>query len=334
MDKELIRVENLKKYYDIKGGIITHTVSQIQAVDGIDFSIKRARPLDWLENQAVESPRSASFWWDCSRRLTVRFIIMGKNRWKSLTRGEKKARKQAGTNLQMIFQDSYSSLNPRKHIYDILAQPMLYHGVSDKKTIDTDLKQLLDMVGLPQSALLKYPHEFSGGQRQRIGIAKALSLKPEFIVCDEPVSALDVSIQAQILNLIRELQNELGLTSLFVGHGLGAVRYVSDRIAVMYLGKIVEIADAGEVFMHPVHPYTKALTQAAPVADPGRREEKSAVLTGEVASAVHPPKGCRFHPRCPYAREDCSVSEPMLLPMAEKPDHLVACPYYEGTETA
>lgn len=234
----------------------------------------------------------------------------------------------------MIFQDSYSSLNPRKHIYDILAQPMLYHGVSDKKTIDTDLKQLLDMVGLPQSALLKYPHEFSGGQRQRIGIAKALSLKPEFIVCDEPVSALDVSIQAQILNLIRELQNELGLTSLFVGHGLGAVRYVSDRIAVMYLGKIVEIADAGEVFMHPVHPYTKALTQAAPVADPGRREEKSAVLTGEVASAVHPPKGCRFHPRCPYAREDCSVSEPMLLPMAEKPDHLVACPYYEGTETA
>ena len=144
----------------------------------------------------------------------------------------------------MIFQDSYSSLNPRKHIYDILAQPMLYHGVSDKKTIDTDLKQLLDMVGLPQSALLKYPHEFSGGQRQRIGIAKALSLKPEFIVCDEPVSALDVSIQAQILNLIRELQNELGLTSLFVGHGLGAVRYVSDRIAVMYLGKIVEIADA------------------------------------------------------------------------------------------
>lgn len=194
---------------------------------------------------------------------------------------------------------------------------MLYHGVSDKKMIDTDLKQLLDMVGLPQSALLKYPHEFSGGQRQRIGIAKALSLKPEFIVCDEPVSALDVSIQAQILNLIRELQNELGLTSLFVGHGLGAVRYVSDRIAVMYLGKIVEIADAGEVFMHPVHPYTKALTQAAPVADPGRREEKSAVLTGEVASAVHPPKGCRFHPRCPYAREDCSVSEPMLLPMAE-----------------
>ena len=247
---------------------------------------------------------------------------------------KKKARKQAGTGLQMIFQDSYSSLNPRKRIYDILAQPMLYHGISDKRTIDTDIKQLLDMVGLPQSTLLKYPHEFSGGQRQRIGIAKALSLKPEFIVCDEPVSALDVSIQAQILNLIRELQNELGLTSLFVGHGLGAVRYVSDRIAVMYLGKIVEIADASEVFLHPAHPYTKALTHAAPVADPGRREEKPAVLKGEVASAVHPPKGCRFHPRCPYARDDCRLSEPVLLPIAGKPDHLVACPYYEGTENA
>ena len=237
-------------------------------------------------------------------------------------------------NMQMVFQDPLASFDPKMKIVDILTEPLINYGKLKRSEKEAKARELLKMVELPGDFVDRYPHNMSGGQRQRIGIAKALSLKPEFIVCDEPVSALDVSIQAQILNLIRELQNELGLTSLFVGHGLGAVRYVSDRIAVMYLGKIVEIADAGEVFMHPVHPYTKALTQAAPVADPGRREEKSAVLTGEVASAVHPPKGCRFHPRCPYAREDCSVSEPILLPMAEKPDHLVACPYYEGTETA
>ena len=221
--------------------------------------------------------------------------------------------------IAMVFQNY--ALYPHMSVYDNMAFGLKLRKVPKEK-IDKQVHEAAKILDI-EHLLDRKPKALSGGQRQRIGIAKALSLKPEFIVCDEPVSALDVSIQAQILNLIRELQNELGLTSLFVGHGLGAVRYVSDRIAVMYLGKIVEIADAGEVFMHPVHPYTKALTQAAPVADPG-----------EVASAVHPPKGCRFHPRCPYAREDCSVSEPMLLPMAEKPDHLVACPYYEGTETA
>lgn len=220
----------------------------------------------------------------------------------NLSHAVKKGTKTGGNQSSDDLSGFYSSLNPRKHIYDILAQPMLYHGVSDKKTIDTDLKQLLDMVGLPQSALLKYPHEFSGGQRQRIGIAKALSLKPEFIVCDEPVSALDVSIQAQILNLIRELQNELGLTSLFVGHGLGAVRYVSDRSQSCIWERSLRLQMPRGIYAS-VHPYTKALDTGSTVADPGRREEKSAVLTGEVASAVHPPKGCRFHPRCPYARK-------------------------------
>lgn len=212
----------------------------------------------------------------------------------------------------MIFQDPYSSLNPRKHIYEIIAQPMLYHHISQKDSVEKDIVKILDMVGLPRSVLGRYPHEFSGGQRQRIGIAKALSLNPEFIVCDEPVSALDVSIQAQILNLLKELQKELGLTLLFVGHGLGAVNYVSDRIAVMYLGKIVEYGDAKEIFKNPIHPYTRALLEAVPIPDPYERGRKRNLLQGEIGSSANPPEGCRFHPRCPYAVEQCRHTTPPL----------------------
>ena len=182
------------------------------------------------------------------------------------------------------------------------------------------------MVGLPKNVLGRYPHEFSGGQRQRIGIAKALSLNPKFIVCDEPVSALDVSIQAQILNLLKSLQKELHLTLLFVGHGLGAVNYVSDRIAVMYLGKIVEIGEAKEIFRHPVHPYTQALIEAVPVPDPEEKERRKEFLAGEIGDSANPPMGCRFHPRCPYATPECAKQVPKLLELAGCPGHLVACP--------
>ena len=233
---------------------------------------------------------------------------------------------QIRTQLQMVFQDPYSSLNPRKHIYEILSQPMLYHHISTKATIEKDLERLLDMVGLPKHVLARYPHEFSGGQRQRIGIAKALSLNPKFIVCDEPVSALDVSIQAQILNLLKSLQKELHLTLLFVGHGLGAVNYVSDRIAVMYLGKIVEIGEAKEIFRHPVHPYTQALIEAVPVPDPEEKDRRKEFLAGEIGDSANPPMGCRFHPRCPHATPECAKQVPELLELAGCPGHLVACP--------
>lgn len=312
MEKEqvpLIQVENMKKYYPVKGGIIPHTTGYIKAVDGVSFSIMQGETLGLVGESGcgkstigrqlvgLEEPTEGSVYYKGTD-----FLKLGKKEKQSIR-----------TNLQMVFQDSYSSLNPRKHIYEILSQPMLYHKVSTRETVEKDIAKLLDMVGLPINVLGRYPHEFSGGQRQRISIAKVLSLNPEFIVCDEPVSALDVSIQAQILNLLKSLQKELNLTLLFVGHGLGAVNYVSDRIAVMYLGKIVEIGSAKEVFRHPVHPYTRALLEAVPVPDPEAEDKERGILQGEIGSSETPPAGCRFHTRCPYAVESCGAEEPAML---------------------
>ena len=237
------------------------------------------------------------------------------------------------TQLQMIFQDSYSSLNPRKHVFEILAEPMLYHGLARRGDVYSHVEKLLDMVGLPKNCLGRYPHEFSGGQRQRIGIARALSLNPRLLVCDEPVSALDVSIQAQILNLLRDLQKELGLTCIFIGHGLGAVNYVSDRIAVMYLGKMVEIADRKELFAHPLHPYSRALFEAVPIADPRKRRKRSEGLVGgETASNVNTPSGCPFHPRCPHCKGECMSGEMELRPAVPGSSHLTACIRFKELE--
>ena len=237
------------------------------------------------------------------------------------------------TQLQMIFQDSYSSLNPRKHVFEILAEPMLYHGLAKRWDVYSHVERLLDMVGLPKNCLGRYPHEFSGGQRQRIGIARALSLNPRLLVCDEPVSALDVSIQAQILNLLRDLQKELGLTCIFIGHGLGAVNYVSDRIAVMYLGKIVKIADRKELFDHPLHPYSRALFEAVPIADPRKRRTRSeGIVGGETASNVNTPSGCPFHPRCPHCKGECMSGEMELRPAVPGSSHLTACIRFKELE--
>ncbi len=318
----LLKVEGMKKYYPIKGGIITHTTGHVKAVDGVTFQIREGETLGLVGESGcgkstigrqivgLEKPTEGKIYYDGM----------------DLTSLSGREMKKIRTKLQMVFQDPYSSLNPRKHIYEILAQPMLYHGISTKATVGKDIEEILDMVGLSKNVLGRYPHEFSGGQRQRIGIAKALSLNPRFLVCDEPVSALDVSIQAQILNLLKSLQKELNLTCLFVGHGLGAVNYVSDRIAVMYLGKIVELGEAKKVFLNPVHPYTKALIQAAPVPDPELEAEEHTFLQGEIGSSTKPPTGCRFHPRCPYATDRCKDEEPLLR---ELQGHKAACHYAE-----
>ncbi|MDF2540569.1 MAG: appF2 [Herbinix sp.] len=321
-DTPLLKVNGLKKYYPIRDGIITHRVGQIYAVDGVDFEIYPGETLGLVGESgcgkstigrqivALEQPSGGQIIYDGHEMNDLSVHQMKKIR----------------TEIQMVFQDPYSALNPRKRIKDIISAPLLYHGICTKHTVGQEVERLLDMVGLPKNSKDRYPHEFSGGQRQRIGIARALSLKPRLIVCDEPVSALDVSIQAQILNLLRSLQEELKLTYLFIGHGLDAVNYISNRIAVMYLGKIVEIADAKELFQNPIHPYTKALCNAAPVPNPMERDRKRVILQGEIPSNAERHTGCRFRSRCPYAMDQCKLNEPGLEPALPGSNHLVACP--------
>ncbi|MBJ6361805.1 ABC transporter ATP-binding protein [Paenibacillus sp. GCM10012307] len=313
----LLQIEHLKAYYPIRKGILSRTVGHIKAVDDVSLSIYEGETLGLVGESG------------CGKSTIGRSIVRleepheGRVLFQNedITHRTQKELRPIRTKLQIIFQDPYSSLNPRKRIGEILAEPFLAHRLAPPNEVRGKVDLLLERVGLPRSYKDRYPHEFSGGQRQRIGIARALAFEPKLIVCDEPVSALDVSIQAQILNLLSDLQKDLNLTYLFIAHGIGAVRYVSKRIAVMYLGKIVEIGDKDELFERPKHPYTRILLHAYPPPDPTLRDSKRLTIQGDVPSPVSPPSGCRFHTRCPFAVEKCSQMEPPLTGQA----HAVAC---------
>ncbi len=313
----LLDIHNLKKYYPIKKGILSRTVGQVKAVDGFNLSIYPGETVGLVgESGCGKSTAGRSI---VRLETPTEGRIIFRDRDLSTLAGAEL--RKLRTEFQIIFQDPYSSLNPKQRIGDILTEPLLAHKLADKAEASRAVDDMLEIVGLSKQHRGRYPHEFSGGQRQRIGIARALILKPKLIVCDEPVSALDVSVQAQILNLLKDLQREFQLTYLFIGHGLGAVNYISDRIAVMYLGKIVEIAKTKDIFGQTKHPYTRALLSAYPVPNPHLRNREQMVIQGDVPNPASPPSGCAFHPRCAYAQDICRQTAPAL----EGTDHAWAC---------
>lgn len=318
----LLEVQNLKKYFPIKKGIISRTVGQVKAVDGLDLKIFQGETISLVGESGCGKSTTGRAIVQLDPQTEGKVIFEGKELSNLSTAELRKVR----TDLQIIFQDPYSSLNPRKRIGDLLAEPLLAHKLADKSEVSRKVDDILEIVGLAKYHKSRYPHEFSGGQRQRIGIARALILQPKLIVCDEPVSALDVSIQAQVLNLLKDLQKEFQLTYLFIAHGLGVVKYISDRIAVMYLGKIVELAKTEDLFQNPRHPYTRALLHAYPIPNPHLRKRERIVMEGDVPNPANPPKGCSFHARCPLAQDICRQQAPVL----QGDRHTVACHFPLG----
>ena len=314
----LLDARRLVKYYPIRGGVFMKEIAAVKAVDNVSLSIREGETLGLVGESGcgkstfgraimrLEEPTSGEVWFDGDNILTYDADQIRALRKK----------------MQIIFQDPFSSLNPRKPVASIVGEPLLIHGMKRRQDREARVLELLEVVGLSKEHMRRYPHMFSGGQRQRIGVARALALNPNLVVCDEAVSALDVSIQAQVLNLLKDLQKEFGLTYLFISHDLHVVEYISDRVAVMYLGKIVEVARSQSVYGTPLHPYTQALLSASPMPDP-QKKRKRILLKGDVPSPINPPPGCRFHTRCRYAQDICSGTEPELREV--RPGHQAAC---------
>jgi oligopeptide transport system ATP-binding protein len=316
----LVEIKSLKKYFPIRKGVLQREVERVHAVDDVTLSVEKGETVGLVG----ESGCGKSTLGRCVVRLlepTAGDVIFdGRSIGKLGARSLRPLRRE----MQMVFQDPYASLNPRKRVGTIISDPMKIHGIGDRRERKKRVEELLEVVGLSPEHYNRFPHEFSGGQRQRIGVARALALRPKLVVADEPVSALDVSIQAQMVNLLEDLQDEFGLTYVFIAHDLGVVRHVSDRIAVMYLGKLMELSPAEELYTRPIHPYTEALLSAVPIPDPDLSEERERiVLQGDVPSPIHPPSGCRFHPRCRYATDVCAQIEPPLVDYGN--GHLAAC---------
>jgi len=318
-EEPLLRVENLKTYYPLRRGAFGRAAGFIRALDGVSLDVNRGETVGIVGESGCGKSTLGRTILRLERSREGRIYLGGEE----IASYSQRRMRPLRPRMQMIFQDPFASLNPRKTVRDLLAEPPIAHGLADRRSVQSRVGRLLEWVGLPKTALDRYPHEFSGGQRQRIGIARALSVEPELIVCDEPVSALDVSVQAQILNLLKDLQEELKLTCLFIAHGLGAVSYLSSRVAVMYLGKIVEIGPKEELIGQPMHPYTRLLWNSNPVADPRLRDRDRTLPAGDPPSPANPPPGCRFHPRCPYVSRKCREEEPPLAGGR----HAVACHY-------
>lgn len=316
----LIEVKNVKKYFPIKKGLLNKTVGNVKAVDDVSFGIRKGETFGLVGESGCGKSTLGRVILQLQKETAGDIFFDDQN----ITKMNAKELRKLRPEMQIIFQDPMSSLNPRFLIRDIIGEPLKVHTKMSKNEIDDRVVELMQLVGLDPSRRNRYPHEFSGGQRQRVGIARAIALNPKFILADEAVSALDVSVQSQVLNLLMKLQKELSLTVLFIAHGLHVVRHISDRVGVMYLGKVVETAPSDEIFQHPLHPYTAALLSANPVPNPHVRRERI-VLKGDVPSPANPPSGCRFHPRCPFATDLCKTQIPELAEVL--PGRQVACHY-------